>query len=219
MGSQLALVTTAQLAQSRIEHYVGSEGSSFRMSGPNVGLDSDAIEGVINRIVAPWAPWLEYSSAEDRAYGIQELHALYLSILTCFRCPVVNAASPQGLGGAQWSPVRLKLMAVAAGLTLAQPEWPADGVAKASSEASFPRTVIVLGQDVMAPPNCSQSVIRGAQRLAEMSGTALLGVQFHLTRDTAWRFVHSTPLPDLRLGGARLLRGLHGLLVKEHSIG
>ena len=48
-------------------------------------------------------------------------------------------------------------------------------------------------------------VSKGTRRLGEVSGTDLLGIRFAIDSGDNWIFENATPLPDLRLGGTKLL--------------
>jgi hypothetical protein len=48
----------------------------------------------------------------------------------------------------------------------------------------------------------------GCARLAQLSATDLLGIDFNLTWTGDWVFRNATPQPDLRLGGEALLDAL-----------
>jgi hypothetical protein len=56
------------------------------------------------------------------------------------------------------------------------------------------------------------SVLAGCGRLAALSSTELLGVEFTDGTAGSWNFAGATPLPDLRFGGEALLDALAALL-------
>ena len=56
--------------------------------------------------------------------------------------------------------------------------------------------------------HATHHIRQGCRRLAELSHTALLGVEFTTSSAGPWTFAGATPMPDLRLGGEALLDAL-----------
>jgi hypothetical protein len=77
-------------------------------------LDTASLDAVLNRIRYVQPPL--FRRPTDRSYAVMELFALLLSWLASLRCPVVNAASPRGLAGAERSQPEWLRLAAAAGL-------------------------------------------------------------------------------------------------------
>ena len=69
------------------------------------------------------------------------------------------------------------------------------------------RTVIVAGGRAFAM-HAPAGVLNGCVRLAAISATPLLGVDFIVSPVTGWTFVGATPTPDLISGGVPLLEAL-----------
>ena len=69
---------------------------------------------------------------------------------------------------------------------------------------------VVAGQVVGA--TLPRHIRHGCRRLAELSHTALLGIEFAAGSADPWTFAGATPMPDLRLGGEPLLDALAGAL-------
>jgi hypothetical protein len=72
-------------------------------------------------------------------------------------------------------------------------------------------TVFVAAEHVVGTP-APPDIVKGCQRLAELSRTELLGVEFVAGSAGPWTFAGATPWPDLRLGGQALLDVLASVL-------
>jgi hypothetical protein len=62
----------------------------------------------------------------------------------------------------------------------------------------------------------SQELYPGCLRLSKLSGTALLGINFISAQDGTRLFANANPMPDLRIGGQKLLDALATLLSNKH---
>jgi hypothetical protein len=81
----------------------------------------------------------------------------------------------------------------------------------ATTTTEHHQTVIVVGNQIIGnsmPPD----ILRGCQRLAAVTQTALLGIEFIARSVKEWIFAGATPLPDLRRGGKPLLEVLAEIL-------
>jgi hypothetical protein len=207
------LVSIEVLAYSvRWEHRLGADGVSVDVTlADGRRIRDDSTRGVLNRLM--WVPpqHLLAVHPDDRDYVAQELNAFYLSWLHALPCPVLNRPTPQGLAG-QWRHVSEWVwLASTAGLSV--PDYrhsSGDVVAEMGAETKLVpigtpvKTIMVVGGHVVgasAPPD----VLEGCQRLAKLSTTELLGVEFAPGSAGPWTFAGATPWPDLRLGGADLL--------------
>src|SRR5205807_5207597 len=85
----------------RWEHRVTSAGdASFAIDlGDGRTLSSAQRVGVLNRLSFVPTERLDRVAGADRDYAVQEMNALFLSWLHALPGPVVNRATPQGLGG------------------------------------------------------------------------------------------------------------------------
>ena len=72
-------------------------------------------------------------------------------------------------------------------------------------------TVFVVADQVVGA-TLPRHIRHGCRRLAELSHTALLGVEFATSSAGPWTFAGATPMPDLRLGGEALLDALASAL-------
>jgi hypothetical protein len=79
-------------------------------------LDSEKIGTVFNRLLMLTLPQFARAKEADREYAVQEMNALCLSWLASLPCPVVNAPTPTGLGGAERSHAEWLSLAGQAGL-------------------------------------------------------------------------------------------------------
>lgn len=82
--------------------------------GTVIGGEAPAL--VFNRLRGVEMPQFAAASPEDREYAVMEMHALVLSWLQSLTCPVINAPSPQGLGGQVRGALAWQLLAAKAGL-------------------------------------------------------------------------------------------------------
>jgi hypothetical protein len=73
------------------------------------------------------------------------------------------------------------------------------------------QTVFVVADQVVGA-TLPRHIHHGCQRLAELSHTAMLGIEFAVGSAGPWTFAGATPMPDLRLGGETLLDALAGAL-------
>jgi hypothetical protein len=72
----------------------------------------------------------------------------------------------------------------------------------------------VVGRHVFGE-SAPSSILSGCRRLARLTGTHLLGIDFTADPDGAWTFAGAAPQPDLRLGGSALLDALAWALQGE----
>jgi len=202
------------------EHRVSADGAVIKLRLPDERLiEGGSIRGAINRLIA--VPSLQVAHSPDGEYATQEFSALFLSWLYALPGPVINRATPQGLCG-QWRHLSEWVwLASRAGLPVASYKQSSrDLINEAVIERRlFPmgtptRTVIVINGAV-----CGEGVpdiIReGCARLSQLSGTALLGLEFVQRSDENWVFAAASPMPDMRYGGEELLDRLASILTGE----
>jgi hypothetical protein len=209
------LITSETFAGSRLwEHRLGTAGidTSFRLPDGRTVLSQD-IRGVLNRLLAPPQELISRVAPADQDYALQELTAFYLSWLNALPCPVFNRPTPQGLAGRWRHASEWALIAHEAGLAV--PTYRQDshdpaeaGYGSLAPSGACSTRVIVLDTEVfgaMLPEG-----VRGrCLRVAELSETALLGIDLFAARDDPWTFAGATPFPDLQIGGDLMLRRLH----------
>lgn len=101
---------------------------------------SEAVGLVFSRVRQVWP--LSFARSEDREYAAMELHALLLSVLSSFPCPVIPRPSPRGLGGPIRSTIEWMHLARLAGLavprmrvTTNERRFPAAGLQRVGVEA------------------------------------------------------------------------------------
>lgn len=81
-------------------------------------IRSDRVGLVFQRLQQIPLPQFDHSKPDDRDYASAEMHALLLSWLADFPCPVVNGAGPRGLCGTNRSRLEWSALAVQAGLPI-----------------------------------------------------------------------------------------------------
>lgn len=191
------------------EHRIGRDGARFRLhTRLSEAIDSREIRGILNRITALPTAHLDRAYPEDRAYAIEEWHALLLSWLAALDGPVVNPPTPTGFAGLPRSPLEWHLLAGQAGL--ATDALAVDSRSPVPLHAGPTRrttaAVLVLGHEAFGrvPPAVAEACVR----LRLLAGEWLIGVL--LARDKAgrWIFREATALPDLRTGGSAFLNAL-----------
>ena len=172
-------------------------------------INSATVRSTLNRLQFVPSAHLNRANAADRQYAEQELFALYLSWLHGLPGVMLNRPMPQGLSGAWRHPCDWAWLAAQAGL-LTTPYQQSDWREAPSSDAlarNSVRTIIVV-KNTCCGPTAPPSVAAACLRLAQLSGTSLLGLDFHLASSGDWVFATATPMPDLRLGGPALLDAL-----------
>jgi hypothetical protein len=209
----LELVSAEMLAYSlRWEQRLGSDGSSLEITLADGRTISDVTtRGVLNRLMSVPPEHLLAAHPNDRDYATQELTAFYMSWLYALPQPVLNRPAPQGLSG-QWRHVSEWVwLASKAGLPTSEYRQSSHdhldemGVERRLVPVGTPvNVVIVVAGHVVGAP-APTDILRGCQRLAELAGTELLGIEFAPGSAGDWTFAGATPVPDLRLGGQPLL--------------
>ncbi|MBA2305566.1 MAG: hypothetical protein H0W08_23435 [Acidobacteria bacterium] len=196
-------------------HRVGAAGADVEIAlTDGRAIRAARIRGVVNRIVSvPVTIWRGAPEA-DRDYVLQELTALYASWLYALPCPVLNRPTAFGLAGAWRHESEWVRLAAWAGLpTPTYRHSCDDGFDDAAGErrllpaGTHARTVIVAGGRAFAA-HAPGDVMNGCVRLAKLSNTPLLGVEFVAGAAGAWTFAGATPTPDLIQGGPPMLDAL-----------
>jgi len=201
------------------EHRLGSDGVSIKIRLADGRIINDFnVKGVLNRLSFVHSDHLYLVNGQDQNYAIQELNGLFLSWLNALPCPVLNRPSPYGLAGQWRHESEWFLLASKAGLSTpyykqtSNPDQSKiigsyeERISSLSTTSVFVADGHVIGQDM--PSN----IAKGCQVLAELSKTALLGIEFDAKSTSNWVFISATPSPDLRTGGHTLLGTLAALL-------
>lgn len=209
----LELVTLEMLEYGvRWEHRLRADSVSIDITlADGRRIRNDNISGVLNRLL--WVPseHLLLVHTSEREYATHELIAFFTSWLYALPKPVLNRPTPQGLSG-RWRHVSEWVwLASKAGLpTLDYRQTCHDDIPKMYVEGRIVpigtpvKTIIIVEGhvvDELAPPDIRE----GCKRLAELTRTELLGVEFADGPAGPWTFAGATTFPDLRLGGQELL--------------
>jgi hypothetical protein len=204
----LEIVTAESLTYNvRFEHRLSARQATVKIAlADGRVIDSATVHGTLNRLQVIPFEHLRTANEKDRQYAEQELLALYFSWLYCMPGAMVNRPTPQALAGDWRHLSEWVLLASKAGLitkTYHQSDWQAEPSLDALARATE-RTLIVV-DDICCGPTAPSSIIAGCVRLRQLSETSLLGVDFQLTPTGDWIFINATLLPDLCLGGTKLL--------------
>ncbi|MEZ4663441.1 MAG: hypothetical protein R2911_38355 [Caldilineaceae bacterium] len=97
-------------------HYQTRQGVTTHIRLADGAILDDRFGAVFNRLQQVELPHFAGAAAADRAYALAEMQALLLSWLHSLPCPVINRASPQGLGGARRTHAQWLHLAHAGGL-------------------------------------------------------------------------------------------------------
>ena len=206
---------------SRWVYRIGRCGTTLELTLPDGRtVASERVKGVLNRLTIPPDHALLVAPA-DRDYVQREMAAFYLGWLNAFPCPVLNPASPQGLGGATRHRSVWRFLAARAGLECApllandhEPWPPVEIGAQGKREALL---FVVDGETVPAaghlmPP---ERIQEAAIRLGRLSGTPLLALHFTVGTEGRWYFRDAETQPDLTFGGDPLLDALAHALTRS----
>ena len=201
-------------------HRVGSNGATVDITlADGQKIRDDSVDGVLNRL--PAAPSdLLMVAPNDREYAVAEYTAFFMSWLYALPGPVLNRPTPQGLSG--WWRHISEWASLASRAGLPTPVYrqssydhiygPSEKCTQSGGMSLFSagtstKNVIVVGNNVTGD-QAPQNIIEGSQRLSELSGTELLGIEYVISPSNIWEFSAATPLPDLRKGGEMLLDAL-----------
>lgn len=219
----LELVTNDALAHGvHWEHRVGTAGVYTEITlADNRKICNKDLHGVINRILFAPAECLNIIHPTERAYINQELNTFFLSWLYSLPQPVINRPTPHGLSG-QWRPSS-EWIYLASGAGLPTPTYRQSSrdivkslynqIEPVPRETTVKKIIVLNG--LVVGTSVSAHIQEGCRRLAEMSRTTLLGLEFAFEPNDNWTFVNATTHPDLEIGGEALLDALAIMLKDE----
>ena len=194
----------------RLEHRLGAGGTITCLElADGRMLESDRVQGVLNRVNYLPVEHFHLAESDDRAYAGLEQRAIFLSWMHALPGVVINRPEPRGLCGEVRSPAEWSWLAVQAGLPVA-PFHQSD-----AQELVYPpnitlsQLIVFDGQVYGASAQWCDDALRNAiQRLAALSGLRLLGLGFAVNPSGEPLFASATAMPDLQLGGEALLNAL-----------
>jgi hypothetical protein len=202
----------------RWEHRLGSAGVSINISlADGRVIRGDRVRGTLNRLLSLPFEYFQMASPVDRQYATQEMNAFFMSWLYALPAPVLNRPTPQGLCGHWRHPVEWHILAAKAGLPTAVCRQSSFDTLATSYPGSQPATTLFAVQDRIVGGPAPGFIVEGCRRLAELSGTAVLGIDFRHSPEGPWTFAGCTPMPDLRLGGAAILDALADTLRQRNN--
>lgn len=215
-GVIVDVISAAALGSAlRWEHRLTSAGEASVVLdlGDGRTLSSFQPVGVLNRLTYVPAERLDRVAGPDRDYAVQEMNALFLSWLNALPGPVVNRASPQGLGGA-WRH-RSSWIALAGEVGLPTARYRQSCADDPVAEWSAPPTLVTLfavGERVVAPPGTSPELKAGCLRLAKAARETLLGIDMAPGEGSRLQVVNASAVPDLMRGGEPVVDALREVL-------
>lgn len=218
----LTLILDVELAGARWSHRIerGAVTTDLQLADGR-SIDSTEVRGTLNRLTFLPPVIVEPLVADDRLYGLQELSALVMSWLASLAGPLVNPPDPRGFGGAWRAPAEWAVLAHDAGLACApvyadsadDRQARQGGWRLAGPHAALGEDVIVVGNAVFSHDGLDPAEVVAFRRLAELSGTPMLGAVF--AGDGGHHVAGVTPLPDLRAGGDGIIAALAEALAGE----
>ncbi len=213
-GLQPLELVTAEMLSYRVrwDHRVGASGASISITlADGRVIRNDSVRGTLNRLTH--VPLKHLAGTPDYDYVTQEYTAFFMSWLFALPQPVLNRADAQGLCGA-WRHIS-EWLSLANGAGLPTPAYRQTSHDQIDETLQLRRlypmgtpttSAIVVGREVVGP-SLPPEIRAGCLRLAHLSQTPLLGVEF-VTVANSWTFAGATPMPDLRLGGEPLIDAL-----------
>lgn len=207
----IRLISVDALAYSTsLTHRVAASGATaVEIAGPDGTLIGPDLLGTLNRTGLLPVQHLCRADAADREYAIQELYALFTSILHALPGTVVNRAGPRGLSGPVLRDTDWAATAGSCGLAVEHRRWPSgpDDLTAGPRQRLFVVGSAVVPTGLPAPTD----VADGCRTLADHHGVELLGVDFCVDGGH-WLFSTADSTPDLRPGGEPLLDALAAVL-------
>jgi len=198
-------------------HRVGTSGGSVEIRlADGRRVNSAGVDAVLNRVMVPPAGTAAAVAAPgDGEYARGEITAFTISWITALAATVVNTPSTQGLCG-RWRPaLAWRVLAARAGLPVVPLDLdstrPDPDHGQLNGQAG---TTVLTIDGALLHPAAPAAVRDGAARLAELSGTPLLGLRFAGTDParSGWRLLDATPQPDLSVAGEAGIDALEGVL-------
>jgi hypothetical protein len=167
-----------------------------------VVVDSDEIDGVINRVCSPPDLAWRHASTEEYQYATSELQAFMLSWLSGLQCPVRNRPDAQCLAGPSPHPTVAFVEAARCGLSQ-PPERPTERMRRM-------RVTYLDGVPYVAQPPTAVVEATGELLRRLDADRALVGVDYAVD-GSSWVFLGMTPLPEIP-DDADLVRHLQQVL-------
>jgi hypothetical protein len=210
----LELVLAESLAHgSTWEHRVNSTATHLKITLPDGRiLCSSRIRGAINRLLVPAPGIAQLAAPCDTEYAQAELQAFYLSWLYGLPGTVINRPTALGLCGAWHHASEWIIRAARAGLPAPYYRQSAHdaedrGYRSLAPDAAATHNLIAFRGKIFGA-QLPEHTARACTKLAQDSGTELLGLELFAGEDGEWTFANATPMPDLAVGGTPLLEHL-----------
>lgn len=217
-GAAAELVSASVLSGAvRWVHRVGPDGAAAEVLLPDGRcIDTTAVRGTLNRMTGLW-PQSASTASPDGDYALQELLALYLSLLRCLSPPMLNRPSAQGLSGRMRCPIEWFVLAARAGFATLPYEVSSGDEGHPRETQASPALADAVRQEILVAAGrvfghaVSPRAATAVSQLAGLADVELLAVRVATTGDGAVWFEAADLYPDLRLGGDELLDHLAAL--------
>jgi hypothetical protein len=214
VDARAELVLSSELAlAARWQHRVTADGSLDLCVELQDGreLRSSEVRGVLNRLMSAPLEVVAAGDPDDAEYATAEMVAFYMSWLNAFAV-TINRPTPQGLCGAWRHGSEWAVLAARAGLDApdyrqSDDDPPEHGFGSLAPPGAASTSVLVLRGELFGPA-LPDDVAEACVRLAELSGTDLLGIELCAAAGGTPALAYATPWPDLRHGGAPLIAAL-----------
>jgi hypothetical protein len=221
VDGRVELVLSSELARAvRWRHRVTAGGGLDLCVELDDGreLRSSEVHGVLNRLMSAPLEVVAAGDSDDAEYATAELVAFYMSWLNAFGV-TINRPTPLGLCGAWRHGSEWAVLAARAGLDApdyrqSDDDPPEHGFGSLAPPGAALTSVLELRGELFGPA-LAGDVAEACVRLAELSGTDLLGIDLCAPASGAPALAYATPWPDLRRGGAPLIGALARALERD----
>lgn len=204
------LVTASDLSRAvRWVHRLDSSDAFVEVTlADGRSISSAEVRVTLNRLLGVWPP-TAYAHSPDSDYALQELLAMYVSLLWCLQGPVLNRSSAQGLSGPARYTLEWMVLAARAGFAV-RPHTMSSRAQDTPTPERWPRHESPVRRVVVAAgrvfgEHLTGPAVASACRLADLAGTALLGINVAYTQNGTACFEGADLYPDLKAAGEELI--------------
>ena len=215
----LELITPGELSYFlQCEYEITSNNSNSELLlNNNMKIKSNEIKGILNRFRYVHTEHIKKSV--DVGYAMEELNAFFIGWLASLEIPILNKPLPFNYSGKWRHPSQWIYLAAKAGLRTIDYiyEYKGNYHHPIQNNKKNP-SVIVLDNEVIKTSFDSSNSIKEEEciKLAERSENRLLQIQFE-KKDNDFYFSWADPVPDLVLGGDKLIEKIAEILKGDYK--